>query len=71
MNIVITSIEAILVDISTHVRNQTLISGWIVNYNVTYPIFLTGKIKIDTVSFSPQYNDLVDLIEESLRNAIT
>lgn len=70
MNIKINSITAELVDISTHSKNQNLISGWWVNYEVTYPIYLSGKLKIDTVSFSPQYADLIEMIEQHLKKAV-
>ena len=70
MNIKINSITAELVDISTHSKNQTLIGGWWVDYEVTYPIYLQGKLKIDTISFSPQYADLIDLIEQHLKKAV-
>lgn len=71
MNIKIISIEALLLDISTFSENQTLIKGWEVSYEVNNPIYLRGRLKIDTISFSPRYNDLIDLIEQSLKNAIT
>jgi len=70
MNIKINSITAELVDISTHIKTQTLIGGWWVNYEVIYPIYLQGKLKIDTVSFSSPYADLIGQIEQHLKKVV-
>jgi hypothetical protein len=70
MNIKINSITVESVDISTRIKNQKPIGGWWVNYEVIYPIYLQGKLKIDTVSFSSPYADLIDQIEQHLKKVV-
>ena len=70
MEIVIDSIQARLIDVSTLLKQEKLIDAWLINFEIISPFNIKGIMELPFPYVFSSYEELIPIIEQTLKDAI-